>query len=138
MIMRRPPSRTATRGNLAEGTPNAQVTAAEVKEQAKMSSRTFIVGVWVGRRIVSWPFGRLDINDDSLGVRSRPAFQLRGREAVKGSVQTISIKRRSGTTLLKIRDSGDAFSSVIVQMPLGSAKIVDELRRRGYPVTDER
>lgn len=57
---------------------------------------------------------------------------------MKGSVQAISIKRRSGTTLLKIRDTEDVFSSIIVQIPLGSAKIVDELRRRGYLVTDER
>jgi len=36
MIMRRPSSRTPTRrDHLAEGTPNAQVTATEVKEQAK-------------------------------------------------------------------------------------------------------
>ena len=37
MIMRRPSSRTATRrDHLAEGTPNAQVTTAEVKEQAEV------------------------------------------------------------------------------------------------------
>src|ERR1700722_16692370 len=38
MIMRRPSSRTPTRGNQAEGTPNAQVTVAEVKEPAKRLS----------------------------------------------------------------------------------------------------
>jgi hypothetical protein len=63
-----------------------------------MSGRTFVVGVYVGRRIVSWPFGRLDVNSDSLSVRSRPAFQLRRREAFKGSIEGISIERRSGTT----------------------------------------
>jgi hypothetical protein len=107
-------------------------------EFPKVPGRTFVVGVWVGRRIVSWPFGRLDVNDDSLGVRSRPAFQLRRREAAKGSVQAISVERRSGTYLLKIRDTADAFSNIIVQMPVGSAKIVDELRKYGYPIAGER
>jgi glycerol kinase len=102
-----------------------------------MFSRPFAVGVYVGRRIVSWPFGRLDVKDDSLSVRSRPSFQLARREALRENVEAISIVKRSGTTLLRIRDTGNVFSDIIVQIPLRSAKIVHELRRQGYPVVEE-
>jgi hypothetical protein len=92
----------------------------------------------VGRKVAGWPFGRLDIDDEDLTVRSSPLPWIRPRSASKQSIGNISLYRRWSLDHLGFADSADALSKVRLALPVRSKRIVNELRSRGYPVIDRR
>ncbi len=100
-----------------------------------MPNDKFIVGIYFHHRIVSWPFGRLDVTPEQIGVRSWPA----GRRSVavpRIDVKAISVKRGRAVSTLRIEDAGDRFADVVVEMPFSVDRIVGRLKNYGYEITD--
>jgi hypothetical protein len=102
------------------------------------AAQTFTVGARLGRRVAGWPFGRLDVADDALGLRFRPAGRFSPRSAAKDTVVAVRVRRRHLRTFLDIEDSGGVFRDVGLEIPYGVGRLVGELRGRGYPVIDQR
>ena len=102
------------------------------------ATQTFTVGARLGRRIAGWPFGRLDVADDGLGLRFWPAARFSPRSAPKGTIVTVRIRRRYLRTFLDIEDSAGVFRDVGLEIPYGVSRLVSELNCRGYPVIDQR
>ena len=93
--------------------------------------RTFAVTAVIGRRIIGWPFGRLDISREFLRVR----FGRKERQAPFSSVTRITCKRTfAGRSLMRIDDLGGHFHDTRLELVFGSGRIMDELRACGYPV----
>jgi hypothetical protein len=94
-----------------------------------------MVGIYFRRRrIVSWPFGRLDVTRDEIGVRSWPV----GRRSVavpRGDVTAISVNKGRAVSILRIEDAGGKFADVAVEMPFGFDRIADYLKNNGYDIT---
>jgi len=103
------------------------------------SLKTFRVEAHVGRKVAAWPFGSLDIGDQGLTVRSSLLPWIRPRSASRHAIGDISIHRQRRTLdYLRFTDSAGALSGVRLVLPVRPQRIVDELRSRGYSVTDRR
>lgn len=101
---------------------------------APMSTDTFVVGIYFGHRIVSWPFGRLDITREQIGVRSWPI----GRRSVmvpRTGVNAISVKKGRAVSSLKVEDVGAEFANVVVEMPFSVGRIICKCENYGYQIT---
>jgi hypothetical protein len=93
---------------------------------------TFAVTAVIGRRITSWPFGRLDICREFVRVRG---FGRKERPVPRGAVIRITCERTlSGQPLMWIDDVAGNFHDTRLELATGSARIMDELRACGYPV----
>ncbi len=101
------------------------------------SYRSFCVQVKVGFRIAGWPFGRLDIGDEELRVRTWLLPSVRRHSVRKEAVTKIYSYQRAGRHRLKFEDTGGAFAKVSVSLLTGRRAIVEELRYRGYPVIQQ-
>jgi hypothetical protein len=111
------------------------------------ASRSFVADIQVGRRGVRWPFGRFVIGDEELTVRSSPARWIRARSASRQAVGNISVYERveiripilRGRRLddLRFEDPGSPFFGVSLMLPRRT-QIIEDLRARGYSVTDRR
>lgn len=97
-----------------------------------------MVGARIGHRFVGWPFGRLDISDDALVLRSWPALGSSPRSAQKPTVMKVSVNRSLQRVLLTIEDSGGVFENIKVEVPYKIEQLMAELRNRGYFVIDQR
>ena len=102
------------------------------------ATQTFPVGARLGHRMVGWPFGRLDVADDALGLRFWPAPRFSPRSAGKGTIVAVRIRRRYLRTFLDIEDSAGVFRDVGLEIRYGVGRLVSELSCRGYPVIDQR
>lgn len=102
------------------------------------ATRTFTVGARLGHRIAGWPFGRLDVADDALGLRFWPATRFSPRSAAKDTIVAVRVRRRHLRVFLDIEDDGEVFRDVGLDIPCGVNRLVGELTGRGYPVIDQR
>jgi hypothetical protein len=94
--------------------------------------RTFAVTAVIGRRVTSWPFGRLDVSREFLRVRGSGGKE---RQAPCGSVIRITCKRSfAGRSLMRIDDVGGHFRDTRLELAVGSGRIMEEMRACGYPV----
>lgn len=110
----------------------AGVVAYPVKMTGEPGFRTFAVTAVIGRRISSWPFGRLEISREFLRARG---FGRRERQAPGSAVTRITCKRDfTGLSRLRIDDVDGHFDDTRLELPVGSRRIMDELRTCGYPV----
>jgi len=84
--------------------------------------------------------GRLDVADDELVVRCRLVPVFRPRSVARSVITAVALDRRWGRDRLTVSDIEGAFSAVAValQSRADAAAVIDELRRRGYPVVDRR
>ena len=100
--------------------------------------KVFLVEAHVRRRIASMPFGRFEVGDEDLVVRSWLLPLIKPLSVRKESVTEISIYRRLNLYRLRVKDSEAIFSEVSLALPYSSDSIVRELKRRAYPVVDLR
>jgi hypothetical protein len=111
------------------------------------ASRSFGADIQVGRREVRWPFGRFVIGDGELTVRSSPSRWIRARSASREAVGEISVYERVEIRFpvlrgrrrddLRFEDPGSPFFGVALMLPR-RIRIIEDLRARGYSVTDRR
>jgi hypothetical protein len=100
--------------------------------------RSFAVEAYVGRKISGWPLGRFDVGADGLRVRL-PFPWFVTRSAGRDAIASISAARTvSGIWCLRFEDSGQFLADARVHLPVGAQRIIDELRHRGYTVTDRK
>ena len=99
--------------------------------------KTFRVDIFIGHRIVSWPFGRLDVSEQELTVRARPAWMLGPRTAQRDRVTSVQIRRRHFVNAITINDRDRTFANVQVSARAGGfCKLEDQLKSCEYPITD--
>ncbi|HEY7145604.1 MAG TPA: hypothetical protein VH637_15285 [Streptosporangiaceae bacterium] len=101
------------------------------------SYRSFSVQVRAGLAVAGWPFGRIDVGDSELAVRSFLFPSVRRRSVRKESVVRVYAYKRMGRHRLKVDDTDGAFSNVSVSLIMQRQGVIDELRLRGYPVVLE-
>jgi hypothetical protein len=109
--------------------------------------RSLGADIQVGRRGVRRPFGRFRIGDEELTVRSSPTRWIRARSASREAVGEISVYERVEIRLpiprrrrlddLRFEDPGSPFFGVALMLPRRT-QIIEDLRARGYSVTDRR
>jgi hypothetical protein len=104
----------------------------------ELMMRTFPVGTYVGRKVAGWPFGRLDVSETEVSVRCWPFAWFTTRSVAKENVAGVSVKRKMARSMLTIDDSAGDFAGVSVEISVGAGKIIDEFKRCGYPVHDNR
>jgi len=104
------------------------------------------VNLTAGRRSVSWPLGRLVIDDHELVIRCLASRWIPARSAPRASIGEISVARRIEITLPVLSwhrmdvvrfDAAGPFADVQLRLP-SRRQITDELRARGYAVADNR
>lgn len=99
-----------------------------------MANDTFIVGIYFQYRIVSWPFGRLDVTPEGIGVRSWPAGS-RSVAAPRSEIKAISVKKGRAVSTLRIEDADGKFANVVVEMTYNVDRIISQLKNYGYEIT---
>lgn len=97
-----------------------------------------MVGARVGRRLIGWPFGRLDVADDALVLRFLASQRHGPRNAPKGAVEKVRVRRKYFRTFLDIDDSLGVFKGVSLEIPFGIKGIISELNDCDYQVIDLR
>ncbi len=103
--------------------------------QEHQNQRTFVVSALIGRLFGSpWPFGRLEIRDEAITVRSI----FRERTCLKSEITDISLERLGPQYQLLFEDAEGKMSDVVVGLIMRVQGVVGELLRRGYPVVDRR
>jgi hypothetical protein len=105
---------------------------------AASSWRSFAVEAHAGRKIAGWPLGRFDVGAEGLRVRlGFPWFVA--RSAGQDAVTSVSVTRVvTGVWCLRVEDSGQRLADVHVHLPVRAQRIIDQLRQRGYTVTDRK
>jgi len=82
--------------------------------------------------------GRLDLGADDVRVRL-PFPWLETRSATKDTITLVTVDRTiAGAWCVRFEDSGQRLADVHVHLPVRAQRIIDELRRRGYPVADRK
>lgn len=99
--------------------------------------RSFAVEAHAGRKIAAWPLARFDIGADRLRVRLTFPWFLT-RSADKDTITAVSVARTVTGTCLRFEDSGQHLADVRIYVPVRAQRIIDQLRRCGYPVTDRK
>ena len=103
--------------------------------QERGNPKTFAVSVIVGRLIGSpWPFGRLQISDEAITVRSI----FRAKTCTKSEITGIYLERLGPQNQLLFEDAAGKMAGVAVVLAMRVKGVVGELRRRGYLVVDRR
>jgi hypothetical protein len=103
--------------------------------QEHENRKTFIVSAMIGPFAgTSWPFGRLSISDDAITVRT----MFRERSCQKSEITAISLERLGPQSQLLFEDAAGGMPDVAVVLAMRVKGVVDDLRRRGYPVVDRR
>ena len=101
------------------------------------SRRSFAVEACSGRKIAGWPLGRFDIGADGLQARLTFPWFLT-RSADKDTITVVSVARTVTGTCVRFEDSGQRLADMHVHIPVRPQRIIDQLRRCGYPVTDRK
>jgi hypothetical protein len=81
-----------------------------------------------------WPFGRFHICDETITVRS----MFREKSCPRSEITDISLERLGPQNQLLFEDAAGKMAGVAVVLAVRVKGVVDELRRRGYPVVDRR
>lgn len=101
--------------------------------------RSFAVEASVGHRMSGWPFARFNVGPQALQVKlSFPWFA--SRAAAKSTIGTVSVgsSKISGRACFRFGAPAGSLADVRVYVPFRPDRIIDELRRCGYEVADER
>jgi hypothetical protein len=100
------------------------------------SHTTFLVSAAIGHQLVgtTWPFGRLDVSDDAVTVRT----MLKERTCPKSEIGGISLAWFGPQKQLVFDDAAGKMANVTVLLAMRIKGVVGELQRRGYPVVDRR
>jgi hypothetical protein len=97
-----------------------------------------------GRRGARWPHGRFIVGDQQLAVRSSPTWWIPERSVSKDAVGEISVSSKIVAHLPVLHwrrvevvrfAPGSVFADVWLRVPR-HRRVADELRGRGYSVTD--
>jgi hypothetical protein len=97
--------------------------------------RSFAVEAHAGRKIAGWPLGRFDIGADGLRVRL-PFPWFVTRSAAKDTITGVSVARTvTGALCVRFEDSGQRLADVHIHPAVRPQRIIEQLRRCGYPVT---
>jgi hypothetical protein len=100
--------------------------------------KTFYVQFFFGRRVVSFPFGLLDIADGSITARAWPSWQMRARSATKESIRHLTIRHSWQFKAMTIDDTAGVFDGLVIyHQTIGYKKLRNELERCGYVVVDK-
>jgi hypothetical protein len=100
--------------------------------------RSFAVEAHAGRKIAGWPLGRLDVGADGLRVRL-PFPWFLTRSAAKDTITMVSVATTvTGARCVRFEDSGQRLADVHIHLPVRAQRIIGQLRRCGYPVTDRK
>jgi hypothetical protein len=103
--------------------------------QEHANPKTFAVSAMIGRLTgTPWPFGRLDIGDEAITVRTF----FKEKRCPKSEVTDISLERLGPQYQLVFEDEAGKMADVTVGLAMRVKGVVGELRRRGYPVVDRR
>jgi hypothetical protein len=86
-----------------------------------------------GWRSLPWPFGLLDVEDDSLAIRSwHWSWWLEGRRVARDEIAEIDVGRVFTVLILRIRLlSGKPWKVHVANAP---DRVLNDLRSRGYPL----
>jgi hypothetical protein len=105
-------------------------------DPATTSWRSFAVEAYIGRKAAGWPLARFDVGAQILQVRLLfPWFVT--RSAGRDTITFVSVARHVGPIwCVRFHDTGQRLADVHVHMPLRAQRIIDELRRHEYTVTD--
>ena len=97
--------------------------------------QSFAVEAYVGRKAGGWPFARFDVGPAGLRVRlTFPWFTA--RSAARQTITVISVGRSTARYCVRFEDSAGALANVHVHLPVRPDRVIEELRRSGYVVTD--
>lgn len=103
--------------------------------QEHQNQRTFFASVLIGGLFGSpRPFGRLEIRDEAIAVRSI----FREGTCLKSEITDISLECLGSQYQLVFEDAEGKLSDVVVALIMRVHGVVGELRRRAYPVVDRR
>lgn len=80
-----------------------------------------------------WPFGRFDVMDDALELRSGIwSWWVKGVSIPRQAISQIRVSRRLSATYVRVETND---GRIIRLQPATSAKkLLDDLRQRAYPV----
>jgi hypothetical protein len=98
--------------------------------------KSFRVEVHAGWKVAGWPFGKLDIDDEQLTVRSSPLPWIRPRSASREAIGEICLRTMWPVYVLRFAESAGALAGVRVVLALRPNRILRELGSRGYSVID--
>jgi len=82
------------------------------------------------------PFGRIDISDDGVTIRSWLPAWIAPHSAPKASITEVTVYGWPAV-YLKFIDNHGQLADMAVN-PIGSRRVIRHLRARGYPVVDLR
>lgn len=99
-----------------------------------IDGRSFRVSSYIGHRARGWPFGRLYVGPEGIRVRAWPLERYAERESVD---EVIIERKRRVTYLLKVRDVSGIFASTAVDITNGHDRVLAQLRRCGYHVSEQ-
>jgi len=100
------------------------------------SAKTFAATVRVRRRMAGAPFGRLDISDERVTVRSWFPAWIGPHSAPKGTITEVTVYGWPAI-YIKFTDDHGALLHAAVNA-VRSRRVIREFRARGYPVVDLR
>lgn len=99
--------------------------------------KTFSVQIFVGHRVVSWPFGKFDISDEAITVRARPAWMLKPRTASRDTVRCVLVRHHWAQKVITVDDANGVFTKINVNSRLtGFGKLQAQLEHCGYVIVD--
>ncbi len=99
-------------------------------------AKSFAATVRVRRRIAGAPFGRLDISDEGVTIRSWFPAWIGSLSAPKATITEVTVYGWPAI-YIKFIDNHGTLADMAVN-PVGSRRVIRELRARGYPVVDVR
>ncbi len=99
---------------------------------------TYKVGARVGHRAAGWPFARFTVTRDELRLTCWPVAWFRPIIATRESVVGVTVSFKLRAAVLRVAGADDVFAGSVIELPSRADQIVEELRRCGYNVVDER
>ncbi len=100
------------------------------------SANTFAATVRVRRRMAGAPFGRLDISDERVTVRSWLPAWIGPHSVPRATITEVTVYGWPAI-YIKFTDDHGTLLDVVVN-PVRSGRVIREFHARGYPVVDLR
>jgi len=111
---------------------------ASVVASRAAASRSFAVEAFVGRKATGWPFARLDVATSELCVRLPFPWFISRRQAATAIDAVILSSRFGRLCCIRFDDGAGSLANVHVHPLLRTQLVIEELRRCGYRLRDER
>jgi len=98
---------------------------------------TFHAEIFAGHRVAALFFGRLDVSEDSLTVRARPAWMLRPITASRDTIRHVLVRHTRYVEVITIDDTNGIFAGINVNvLVMAYGKVRRQLDACGYAVVD--